>query len=183
LEKLNQALNRRYRQAFGIEGSPSVGILDAQSVKKSEWGLPHKGFDGYKHINVVKRQLIVDTLELVLAVSLHAANEHDGQGAKAVIEVLVQQGYKRLEKILADRGYRGQFVNWFTEFVHWRLEIVAGVIGISLTFQVTPQRWKVERTISWLQWHRRLVKDYETEPSSSQAFVYLFNVQRIIQRI
>lgn len=181
--RLNQALNRSHRQALGREASPSVGLLDAQSVKKSEWGLSFKGFDGHKHVNGIKRQLIVDTLGLVMAVKVHPANQHDSKAAKAVIETLASQGYERMQKLLADQGYKGPLGDWLAQLWAWTLEIVVAVKGISLAFQVVPQRWKVERTISWLQWQRRLVKDYEAETDSSEAFVYLFNIRRVLTKI
>jgi putative transposase len=35
-----------------------------------------------------------------------------------------------------------------------------------------PKRWIVERTFSWLSQNRRLSKDYELLPESSEAFIY-----------
>ena len=35
-----------------------------------------------------------------------------------------------------------------------------------------PKRWVVERTFSWLSQNRRLSKDYERLPGSSEAFIY-----------
>jgi transposase len=38
-------------------------------------------------------------------------------------------------------------------------------------FHVLPKRWIVERTLAWLTRFRRLSKDYERKPSSSEARV------------
>ena len=48
--RLNQALVRRHRQraAPSRQPSPSVAVLDAQSLKCSERGVVDKGFDGHK---------------------------------------------------------------------------------------------------------------------------------------
>jgi putative transposase len=35
-----------------------------------------------------------------------------------------------------------------------------------------PKRWIVERTFSWLGQNRRMSKDYERLPESSEAFIY-----------
>jgi transposase len=35
-----------------------------------------------------------------------------------------------------------------------------------------PKRWVVERTFSWLGQNRRMSKDYERLPESSEAFIY-----------
>ncbi len=47
---LNQTLIRRHRQraAPSRQASPSVAVLDAQSIKCSERGVLDKGFDGHK---------------------------------------------------------------------------------------------------------------------------------------
>jgi hypothetical protein len=36
-----------------------------------------------------------------------------------------------------------------------------------------PKRWVVERTFSWLSQNRRMSKDYERLPESSEAFIYV----------
>ena len=35
-----------------------------------------------------------------------------------------------------------------------------------------PRRWVVERTFSWLGQNRRMSKDYERLPESSEALIY-----------
>ena len=49
-------------------------------------------------------------------------------------------------------------------------------------FQVLPRRWIVERTFSWIDHNRRMSKDYERLPESSEAFVYLA-MSRLIKEI
>jgi transposase len=39
-------------------------------------------------------------------------------------------------------------------------------------FVVLPRRWRVERTLSWLMRSRRLARDYETQPTTSEAVVH-----------
>nr|WP_293691585.1 MULTISPECIES: transposase [unclassified Spirosoma] len=45
------------------------------------------------------------------------------------------------------------------------------------------KRWVVERSISWTNFFRRLVKDYEYTISSSVNWLYLANIQIMLQRI
>jgi len=40
-------------------------------------------------------------------------------------------------------------------------------------FQVLPRRWVVERTFSWTDQNRRMSKDYERLPETSEAFIYV----------
>jgi putative transposase len=49
-EKLNKALVERRRVKAGRDPSPSVGVIDYQSVKNSERGVIGKGFDGNKKV-------------------------------------------------------------------------------------------------------------------------------------
>ena len=40
------------------------------------------------------------------------------------------------------------------------------------SFKVLPKRWIVERTFAWLSKYRRLSKDYEASPQTSEAMIY-----------
>jgi hypothetical protein len=61
--------------------------------------------------------------------------------------------------------------NWLMQFVRRTSDMVG--------FQVLPKRWIVERTFAWLGKYRRLSKDYEYLPKSSEAFVYLASIHLI----
>jgi putative transposase len=50
-------------------------------------------------------------------------------------------------------------------------------------FHVLPKRWIVERTLAWLTRFRRLSKDYERKPSSSEAMVYIASIRLLLNRI
>ena len=103
---LNQALVRRHRRraAPSRQSSPSVAVLDAQSIKCSERGVLDKGFDGHKKIQGRKGQLIVDTGGLLLAAHVGPAHENDRVGGKAALQNLAQQGFERLHLVLVDTG-------------------------------------------------------------------------------
>jgi putative transposase len=49
--------------------------------------------------------------------------------------------------------------------------------------KVIPRRWVVERTFAWLGRNRRLSKDYEMLPCSSEAFVYLAMIRLMLKRL
>jgi putative transposase len=50
-------------------------------------------------------------------------------------------------------------------------------------FQVLPRRWVVERTFGWLGRYRRLSKDYEELPETSEAVVYVAMIHLMVKRL
>ena len=46
-----------------------------------------------------------------------------------------------------------------------------------------PKRWIVERTFSWLSQNRRMSKDYERLPESSEAFIYVAMSRLMARRL
>ena len=125
-----------------------------------------RGYDAGKKATGRKRHLVVDTLGLVMAIVVHAANVQDRDGAKLVLSKLAGR-YPRLQLIWADAGYAGQLVDWAYTFGGWLLEI-ARRPSHSHRFVVLPRRWVVERTLAWLGRYRRLSKDYEALPETSE---------------
>ena len=121
--KINDALRTQVRHKDGRKKSPSMGIIDSQSVKTTEQGGP-QGKDAHKKVNGRKRHLVVDTLGMVVAAVVHAAGIQDRDGAKLVLEKMVGR-FPRLKKILADGIYNGGIAEWAKEFGGWILEIVA----------------------------------------------------------
>ena len=50
-------------------------------------------------------------------------------------------------------------------------------------FEVLPKRWIVERTFAWLNRHRRLGKDYERLPETSEAFIYAAMIRLMLKQL
>jgi putative transposase len=48
---------------------------------------------------------------------------------------------------------------------------------------VVRRRWVVERTFGWLGRFRRLSKDYEFLPATSEAVIYLAMIQILTRRL
>ena len=128
-----------------------------------------------------KRHIVVDTLGLLLAVVVHAANVQDRDGAKLVLAKLVGR-FPRLKLIWADGGYAGQLVEWARTFGGWFLEIVKRPPD-SHSFEVLPRRWVVERTFGWLGRCRRLSKDYEALPQTSEAWIHIAMIHLMLRRL
>lgn len=183
-KRLHDRLRGLVRQAAGRQRQPSAAILDSQSVKTTEVGGPDRGYDAGKNVPGRKRHLLVDTLGLVLAVVVHAASVQDRDGARRVLAVL-QHAFTRLRLIWADSIYRGSLADWLWHLRprrQIRLEIVKRQDHQS-GFVVQPHRWIIERTFGWLGRHRRLSKDYETLPGSSEAMIYLAMIRLMLGRL
>ena len=67
------------RQCQGRLPEPSAGCADSQSIKVATQGT-EVGFDGNKKIKGRKRHILIDTLGLIVAVVVTAANVDDRQG-------------------------------------------------------------------------------------------------------
>ena len=50
-------------------------------------------------------------------------------------------------------------------------------------FKVLPRRWVVERTFSWIDQNRRMSKDYERLPETSEAFIYVAMSRLMARRL
>ena len=126
---------------------------------------------------------MVDTLGLLLSVVVHVANAQDRDGARPTLaQMKPRKVLKRVKKIFADGGYTGkELADWAKEFGGWELEIVKRTEMHK--FVVLPKRWIVERTFGWLGRSRRLSKDFEGEPKTSEALIHLAMTQLMIRRL
>ena len=128
-----------------------------------------------------KRHIVVDTLGLLLAVVVHAADVQDRDGAKVVLTKLLG-GFPRLALIWADGGYAGKLLGWADDAGPWAIEIVKKPAE-QRGFAVLPKRWIVERTFAWLGRYRRLSKDYEEHPGSSETMIRSAMINRMLHRL
>jgi len=116
----------------------------------------------------------------------------DRDGAKMLLKALYKRIKKakyphwwrfcRLELIWADGGYRGELIEWVKGMLGWTLCIVEKAEG-QKGFVLLPRRWVVERTFAWLTRHRRLSRDYERLPQTSEAFIYVAMIRLMLNRL
>jgi putative transposase len=121
---------------------------------------------------------------LILAVVVTAASVQDRDGAKQVLAVL-RHKFSRRRRIWADGAYAGALVDWVWSLRSWRkvhLEITKRS-DTAKGFEVIPKRWIVERTLGWFNRYRRLSKDYELLPATSEAVIYVVMIPLMIRRL
>jgi transposase len=154
------------------------------------------GYDGGKKVNGRKRHLLAGTLGNVLKVHVTAASTGDRDGAVVLLDGIRTQ-FPRLSYGWADQGYRGAFLDWARQAAGITVEVVVRSDGgmrrswapagapprVVPRFAVVPRRWVVERTFAWLGRFRRLAKDYEYLPATSENAVYLAMSVILVRRM
>ena len=209
-EKLNAVLRERLRMCLGRNPQPSAGIVDSQSARTTGVGGNERGFDPAKKVEGRKRHLLVDTTEgLVLKARVHSAKVPDQDGIRLLLRS-VRERFVRLSHLWVDAGYQGRGRRWVEEVLGVTVEVVrkpqkplpeevAKVWAREWAkegqevdwqrllpprgFKVLPRRWVVKRTFSWLGQNRRMSKDYERLPQSSEAFVYAAMSRLMVRRL
>ena len=104
-EQMHDRLRELWRSREERAPEPTAAVLDAQSTRSSPPGGP-SGYDAGKKVKGHKRNLTVDSLGLLLIVSVVPANVQDRDGADQVVHHAIDK-YPSLEKLYVDGGYSG----------------------------------------------------------------------------
>ena len=127
---------------------------------------------------------------------MHPADIHDRSGAPLLLAGLGAE-FPRIALIWADTAYQG-LKAWLAEALGWRLTISkhwwTGLRGMWLApgqpppeiprgFHVLKRRWVVERTFAWIGRYRRMSKEYDYLPESSEAWIYAARGRLLLKRL
>ncbi|UQX04685.1 IS5 family transposase [Streptomyces sp. RerS4] len=178
--EFHDRLRGKVREAAGRDPEPTAAVIDSQSVKADAVvGAGSRGYDGGKKINGRRRHLICGTTGLLLMINVTAGEVTDRQAATVMLPGL-RERFPAITKLWADGGYTGVLITWALTVLH----LVVTVIKRSddaKGFVVLPRRWVVERSFAWLLRSRRLARDYERRPDSSEAMI-LWSMTRLMTR-
>ncbi len=140
---------------------------------------------------------------LLLKVVVHVANLQDREGVPLLLEP-IKGIFPRMKKVWVDSGYTGKGREWIEQEMGWEVEVVRHAPrprgmwvwpGMEITeemlavfkrpkgFRHLPRRWIGERTCAWIGRNRRMSKDYEYVPSSSESMVQLTMIRLMVRRL
>jgi putative transposase len=182
LDTIHDLLRTKVRAAKKPYAPRTSASVDSQSVDSTSGG-EQRGRDNAKNVDGRKRHIVVDSMGLLLAVLVTAANVDDAKAAAEVFARLEGQPMSRVEQMYADSKYHNYALyKWVEEHARWELVIVRRPEGAEGWVKL-PIRWTVERTFAWLGKCRRLSKDRERSVLSSEAFIKLAMINLMLNRL
>lgn len=156
--------------------------VDSQSVDTTSGG-EERGRDNAKNADGRKRHIVVDSMGLLLAVLVTAANVDDGKGAIQLFEHLDSQPMSHVKTMYADSKYHNHdLYAWVEENGTWKLTIVRRPENAK-GWVTLPIRWTVERTFAWLGKCRRLTVDREKTVLSSETWIRVAMIRLMLNRL
>ena len=197
-EAMHDRLRQQWRDRVGKAPAPTAAIIDAQSTRSTAQG-GNTGFDAGKKVKGRKRHLVVDTLGLLLAVTVTAASVQDRDAAAPVVAQACAK-VPTLQKLYADAAYGGQCATTIEAAHGISVEIVRhpgnrsnGIWQdaqqplwpeiVPKGFVVQAKRWVVERTHAWNERARRLMAHHDRSNWAPNAWVWLAEARMLATRL
>ena len=182
LDTIHDLLRTKVRTVEKPYAPRTTASVDSQSVDTTSGG-EQRGRDNAKNVDGRKRHIVVDSMGLLLAVLVTAADVDDAKAAATVFARLKDQPMSRVGRMFADSKYHNHALyKWVGKQARWELVIVSRPKGAEGWVKL-PLRWTVERTFAWLGKCRRLSKDRERTVLSAEAFIKLAMIHLMLNRL
>lgn len=182
LDLVHDILRDRVRKQEKPGQPRRTASIDSQSVDASSGG-EARGRDNHKNVDGRKRHILVDSMGLLLAVVVTAADVDDGAAAPAVLRQMAEQPLGHVHRVFADNKYHNHALyGWVAENGWYDLKIVRRSKGAEGWVRL-PIRWTVERTFAWLTKCRRLSVDREKSTRSAEAMIRLAMIHLMLNRL
>jgi transposase len=182
IDKIHDRLRDRVRQQEKPGRPRRTASIDSQSVDTSSGG-EARGRDNAKKIDGRKRHIVVDSLGLLLAVVVTAADVDDAAAAPTALQQLDGPPLGKVRRVYADTKYHNHALyGWVAENGSYDLDIVRRPHEAKGWVRL-PIRWTVERTFAWLAKCRRLSVDREKSIRSAEAMIRLAMIHVMLNRL
>jgi transposase len=180
-QTIHDLLRCQAREKAGRTEDPTAVVLDTQSIRAANHvPAATTGKDAAKKVPGRKRGLAVDTLGLIIAVVVMAASATDNQIGVALLDRVVAHT-PTVTKAWVDAGFKDD------------VQIHGAINGIDVEqvrrsdtkpgFVPVAKRWIVEQVHGTLMLHRRLVREYETRPASSESRTWWAATANLVRRL
>lgn len=194
-ETMHDRLRQQWRDRIGRQPDPSAAIIDSQSTRSTAQG-GSTGFDAGKKVKGRKRHLVVDTLGLLLAVSVTSAGVQDRDAAPPVVAQACAKA-PGLKRLYVDAAYAGRCAQHIEQTHGVTVQVVRTAGNrVTGTFQselwpeaparnfiVQAKRWVVERTHAWNERARRLIAHHDRSSWAPVAWVWLTEARILVTRL
>src|SRR3954453_19879215 len=182
LDEIHDLPRRKVRTAEKPYHPRTSASVDSQSVDTTSGG-EQRGRANHKNGDGLKRHIVVDSMGLLLAVLVTAADVDDAKAAAELFGRLDGQPMSKVRRMYADSKYHNmKLYEWVEANADWDLSIVRRPKDAEGWVKL-PIRWTVERTFAWLGQCRRLSKDREKSVLSSESFVKLAMIHLMLKRL
>jgi transposase len=194
-EQMHDRLRQQWREREQRAEGPSTAILDSQSTRSSPQG-GDKGFDAGKRVKGRKRNLVVDTLGMVLAVVVTAASVQDRDAAHPAMAQACAK-YPSIKRVFVDSAYAGTCAERLQATQELEVHVVRHPANRNVgqwhsaqlplleiptrAYARLPKRWIVERSHAWLERAPRLVMHHDRLNRVSEAWVWLTETRRLLR--
>jgi transposase len=198
-EQMQNRLREQWRSRMGRASDPTAVIIDAQSTRISPQG-GESGFDAGKKVKRRKRNIVVNTIGLIIALTVTAASVQDRDAAAAAVAQACAKA-PGLETLYTDALYGGKCARTIEQTHNIVVEVVRrpgnrttgtlhdpahsaeAMAEISTGFVDLPKRWVAERTHAWTERWRRTVMHHDRKIEVSAAWAWLAEARMLLARL